>query len=293
MYAGEADGIADLERSVELARGSNAGALARVVNSLAVAYQVVGDLELAYRTRLESLRSAERSAPSPCSAGSRECSPTITTAAASGTRRFRWQTIFSAASKRVRRRSPRGRPTRSGRRCDSLGATSRAPIADADAALASGREIDEVQAVCFALAAGAHVFAVAGEPSRATELAGELLDSLRGGVGMQFAIINLPLLAAAARRLGLGDELRAALDGHTRLAVARLRARLPRRGLRHRSRHPRADRSEARRAEARLRAAEQLVAEGRASEADAQLERALAFYRSVRATAAVRELERR
>ena len=44
-------------------------------------------------------------------------------------------------------------------------------------------------------------------------------------------------------------------------------------------------------AETRLQSAEQLIADGRAAEADVQLERALAFYRSVTATRAVRECE--
>ena len=41
----------------------------------------------------------------------------------------------------------------------------------------------------------------------------------------------------------------------------------------------------------RLRAAEQLVGEGRRAEADEQLNRALAFYRSVGATRHIREGE--
>jgi hypothetical protein len=44
-------------------------------------------------------------------------------------------------------------------------------------------------------------------------------------------------------------------------------------------------------AEARLRAAEALTAEGRSAEAQVQLEQALAFYRSVGATAYVRRAE--
>jgi predicted negative regulator of RcsB-dependent stress response len=42
---------------------------------------------------------------------------------------------------------------------------------------------------------------------------------------------------------------------------------------------------------ARLRAAEQLVAEGRTAEADVQLQQALAFYRPVAATRFIREGE--
>jgi hypothetical protein len=44
-------------------------------------------------------------------------------------------------------------------------------------------------------------------------------------------------------------------------------------------------------ADARLCAAEKLVGEGRRTEADEQLQRALAFYRSVGATRYVREAE--
>jgi hypothetical protein len=44
-------------------------------------------------------------------------------------------------------------------------------------------------------------------------------------------------------------------------------------------------------AEARLRAAEQLVGEGRRAEADEQLQQALAFYRSVGAMAYVSQCE--
>jgi thioredoxin-like negative regulator of GroEL len=43
--------------------------------------------------------------------------------------------------------------------------------------------------------------------------------------------------------------------------------------------------------EARLRAAEELMAEGRRAEADEQLQHALEFYRSVGATRYVRECE--
>src|SRR5207248_2114864 len=49
---------------------------------------------------------------------------------------------------------------------------------------------------------------------RTAALSRELLESLRRGVRMQFAVINLPAFACAAVRLGLGDELVQALAGH-------------------------------------------------------------------------------
>jgi len=292
VYAGEGDGIADLERAVELARGSSAGAVARVVNSLAVAYQVAGDLELAYRTRLESLRSAER-------IGSDSLLRWFAGVLADHHyRRGEWTEAMSMADDLLRGVEA-GTPTVAawqvyGVRAEMRLARGDLPgaVADADAGLASGRQIDEVQAICFALAVAAHVLSVASEPARATELAVELLDSLRSGVDMQFAIINLPLLASAARRLALGDDLAAALDGHTEspwlesaraylgsdfVTAADILGRIG---------------SKPDEAEARLHAAEKLLADGRVADADAQRARALAFYRSVNA-AAVRELELR
>jgi hypothetical protein len=55
---------------------------------------------------------------------------------------------------------------------------------------------------------------IASGRERALALARALLDSLRRGVNMQFAVINLPLFASAALRLGLGEDLASALDGH-------------------------------------------------------------------------------
>ncbi len=117
------------------------------------------------------------------------------------------------------------------------------------------------------------------------------LDALRRGDALQFAVINLPTFAAAARRLGLTNELGAALAGrtttrwtdavgaYTRGEFERAADVLDRIGAR-----PEA-------AEARLRAGEQHAAAGRAAEAAEQLQRALAFYRSVGAVSCLGESE--
>jgi thioredoxin-like negative regulator of GroEL len=106
---------------------------------------------------------------------------------------------------------------------------------------------------------------------------------------MQFAVVNLPMLACAVLRLGLTDEVVDALASHpespwTEAARAYLdhdfagaAEILARTGAKPDE------------AEARLRAAERLVAEGRRSEADEELARALDFYRSVGATRYLRE----
>ena len=136
------------------------GLAARVVNTLAVAYQVVGDLELAYRARLESLPSASGSARSRCSAGSGACSPTTTTGAASGARRCRMADELLTGRQRRDRRTCR--PGRSYavraemRRRDGRPATGRSRMRKLLwRVVARSRRC---QAVCYVLAASAHVF---------------------------------------------------------------------------------------------------------------------------------------
>ncbi len=293
MRVGEGDdgGIADLERSVELAVASGAlGVQARALNNLAAAHQSRGDLERGYRRRLEGARAAERLGSkflqhwfeailvdhlyrrgdwdeAQRAAELLLADPDATAHIAS------WQLLAVRALLRLAKG-------------DDAGAR-----ADADDALASGRAVGEVQAVTFVLPATAHILTMTSEAMRATELVRELMALLRDRARMDFAVINLPLLASAALRLGLGDEV---VDGLAR--------------------HPESPWTEAARAyldhdftgaaeilgragakpdeaEARLRAAEQLAAGGRRAEADEELARALDFYRSVGATRYLREAE--
>jgi hypothetical protein len=135
------------------------------------------------------------------------------------------------------------------------------------------------------------VFAVVGERERALPLARELIDALARGVDVQFAVINLPHFAAAARELGLSDELLTAVaERRSTPWVEEVRAYASgdyagAAGI------LRQTGSKPEEAEARLRAAEQLVAERRRAEADEQLQQALTFYRPVGATAYVGECE--
>ena len=215
VYLGDRGGVDDLERGIRLAAASGAvGVLSSAHNALAVAHQVLGDLELAYRARLEGAASAERLGSESLmrwfqgvltdhhyrrgewEAALRMADDLLAWVEAGSTTRVTWQ-VFTVRSEI---RLARG---------DADGA-----IADADAAVASGRAIGEVQAVCYVLAAGAHVLSIAAGPERAVPLARELLELLRRGVDMQFGAINLPMFASAAVRLGLGDELVDALGGH-------------------------------------------------------------------------------
>ncbi len=87
-------------------------------------------------------------------------------------------------------------------------------IRDAESALATGRAVEDPQAVFFVLPACAHVFSLASERGRAVPLAREFLEALSRGVGMQFAVINLPTFASAALQLDLARELLGALADH-------------------------------------------------------------------------------
>ena len=215
VTAGDSGGIDDLERSTELALASGSlGVHARVANGLAVAHQMLGDVELAYGIRLEGERTAEQ-----LGAGSllrwyqgvlidhhyrrgdwdeahRSADDFIAGGEAGSTNVLAYQVYAVRAELRLAKG-------------DAAGA-----LADAEQALSAGRANAELQAVGFVLPACAHVFALASERERAAALARELLESLRRGVRMQFAVINLPAFACAAVRLGLGDELVQALAGH-------------------------------------------------------------------------------
>jgi plasmid replication initiation protein len=108
---------------------------------------------------------------------------------------------------------------------------------------------------------------------------------------MQFGVINLPLFASAALRLGLADELAEALGRHpvsrwTRAVEAYLAGDFAAAAAMLRAIGSKPDE-----AEASLRAAGKLAAEGRFAELEEQLQPTLRFYRSVGATRYLRECE--
>ena len=285
LYNGDPGGLDDLERSVVLASGTRAaGTLTRALNSLSVAHQVRGDLEAAYAARLEAAQTAVRTG-----------SETLLRwfGGALGDHRYRlgqWDAALETADGFIATVEA-GTPNVASWQAYGIRAEIRLARGDLDGALTdaefgldAARAVGELQSVTFALALGAHVYALASGPERALPVARELLDSLQAGVDMQFAVVNLPLFAAVTDRLGLLDELAAALASRPAtpwVEVVRVSAAgdfvaaadiLQRIG------------SKPDEAEARLRAS----LDGNAGE---QLERALAFYRSVDATFFVRECE--
>jgi hypothetical protein len=215
VFAGDAEAVADVEKSVELARAGNAaGTLARALNNLAVAHQFLGNLETSYAVRLEAREISERTGSESLlrwfdavlvdhlyrrgewDEALRTADAFLATVEAGAPNIVSWQ----AYAVRSEMRLARG---------DRAGA-----IADAEAALAAGTAVDEVQALIFPQAIAAHVFSTASENERARAVALELLEWLRNGNDMQFSVINLPPFAVAASRLGLMDELVQALEHH-------------------------------------------------------------------------------
>ena len=292
LNLGDPSGLEDIEQGIEVAAAAGAfDALARGYNALAVAQQQVGDLDAGFAARLEGERVAER-------IGSRGWLRWFKGVLVDHRyRRGEWDEALRAAdafiaeieagsphyssfqvySVRAQMRSAKG---------DSAGA-----IRDAERALTAGRVLDEPQALLFVLAGCTHVFVLESESDRAVALARELLDALSRDVRLQFAVVNLPAFVSALVTLDLVPELVGVLSeqletpwtevmrayAHADFAAAA--------EILHRTG------SRPEEAEARLRAAEQLVAAGRLTEADDQLQQALAFYRSVNATRFVRECE--
>jgi tetratricopeptide (TPR) repeat protein len=166
-------------------------------------------------------------------------------------------------------------------------------VDDAVRALEFARSARDPQALYPALALAARAQAVAGRPREAADAADELLERVGRSDQVPVAYLWLLDLALTLRDLGRGAELIQAtadarkptpwLAGGRAVAAGDLEAAagiyasigaLPEE------------------AHVRFRAAAFLVADGRHAEADAELERALRFYRQVGATAALEAGER-
>jgi tetratricopeptide (TPR) repeat protein len=163
--------------------------------------------------------------------------------------------------------------------------------ADANRAIELGRIGKDPQLVFPALAFGARVYCSV-EPRRANDLAGEFLAVWRS---TEWRVIPCEWLADLAVALFVLDRKEEVLEADERTsvrtpwldaAVAYVTGEISTAADIYASIGDRPSE-----AYARLRAAEVLVAKRRRAEADAELERALAFWRSVGATAYIREGE--
>jgi tetratricopeptide (TPR) repeat protein len=166
-----------------------------------------------------------------------------------------------------------------------------APVEDADRALELARRAKDPQLLYQTVAVGAHVLHQTGDIERATELAREFLTALEAGQALGFSVSAVHVLAWTLVAAGHGPELVAGLEPLQHFPWARAGAAFAA-GDPVRAADICAEMGAVtQEAYARLAAARMLVEEGRRAEADEQLHRALAFYRSVGATRYVREGE--
>ena len=289
---GDRHGLEDLTRSIEIATRAGAlGALSAAHNDLSAAYQMLGDLDAAYAARVEGARVAERVGSA---SQIRWFQGALTDALY---RRGEWDDALRKGDDFLRA-VDQGSPHVLTWQVSAIRAEIRfahddpaGAISDADTALAAGRSTGQPDVLCYILSACAHIFSLASDRDRASPLAREFLQAVSRGVAIGFAVINLPAFASAARLLDLADELVDVLADHPQTpwtAAARAYAQndfIAAAEILHQTG------SKPEEAEARLRAAEQLVSLGRRAEADAQLQPALDFYRSVGATRYIRDCE--
>jgi DNA-binding SARP family transcriptional activator/class 3 adenylate cyclase len=291
ITGGDAEGITDVERALDLASSSGTlGSIAGVNNNMAVAYQVVGDLERGFQARLEGARAAQqlgsdsqvrwfdgvltehRYSRGEWDLAERGADAFLEQIAAGEPHILGWQVHSVRAAIRVARGEIAG------------------ALHDTERALAEGRRAGEVQSVAYVLAAAAHIFALASEEERARVVVHEFVDTLRQGPHIEFAVIKLPVATIAASRLGLASELISAIAGYPRSRWTEAARAYLNGDFLTAADTVAAAGAKPEEAEARARAAEVLAREGRRPEAEAQLEAALAFYRSVGATRYLQEL---
>jgi len=161
-------------------------------------------------------------------------------------------------------------------------------IADASHSLHLARVAKDPQVLFPALAKGAHVFSEAGDWDQAMALAGELLEQLRiGRVSSALIADSLHVLAWTLARAGRAEELLAILP-EERLPWVQAASAFACGNLQASADICGAMGARTEEARDRLWLAGSLVDLQRRSEADIELQRALAFYRSVGATRYVR-----
>jgi hypothetical protein len=163
-------------------------------------------------------------------------------------------------------------------------------VADVDRGLALARRAKDPQILYQMIAGAAHVLYETGDVAQAVALAEEFADAIKAGEGLGFSVVSVHRLAWTLSAAGRGAELAGALEPYSEpwagAGVAFARGDPARAaaicaeigGL-------------TQEAYARLAAARLLVEHGRRAEADEQLNRALAFYRSVGASWYVRQGE--
>ena len=288
FYLGDPDGIADLERSVEIALAAGSHLASISYNNLAAMHRCAGDVRRDQELREEGLRLAERFGDGRTVRFLRGA--LIEHAYFGG----RWHDALREADRFVAE-CEAGSPHYLEANAHWIRALLRLARDEGERAAADALRADELareakdpQSLLPALGIHLRVELELGRLERAAALSAELLRKHPNVAPLPPAIE----LAWTAERLETADAVRewieaivvqsawndaalAILDGELEKA-ADLFAKIG---------------SLPDEARARLRAAERLVAAGRRAEADVQLQQALAFYRSVGATRHIREGE--
>jgi tetratricopeptide (TPR) repeat protein len=296
--AGDLGGIADLERSIEIATASAPGELARAYNNLATVYgEHVGDVPRERELRREAVRAAE-------SVGDRRLARysgaiLMYDDYAAGN----WDEFVAKAQDFIKESERLGGGYQDAFFHASLGEIALARGDDADAlaeaeqALALAETAGDPQVLLAALADASVINLELGNVDDAQKLARRLVDRASELRKTGSALGNFPFgarLGLAAAKLGIEPELRtvvaivpaenrwvrpfaALLDGEYAAAADGYAEMAP---------GPSPPE-----AYVRLHGGKRLLESGRADEARTQLERALAFYRPAGATRYVREAE--
>jgi len=281
--------IADIEHSIEIALSINSPEAARGYNNLSAMVWYAGDFRRSHELREETMRIAQRLGAASIYRYARSNLPMYLHAAG------RWDEAVRLADEIVAESehdsfygeefARRARALIRLARDDRAGA-----LDDAQRGLEVARRAKDPQTLLPALAVGVRVNFELGLGDVAVQTGAELVRELT----LRPASINIewvPIMGPMAARVGLAGEISTALEPHrgstwVDAALAVVDERFSEAADR-----LRAIGDAANEADARLWAAEQHAAAGRHAEASAELDLALAFYRSVGATRYIRQGE--
>jgi hypothetical protein len=284
VYSGDLTGLDDLERSIEIAIAARAPEASRGYNNLAALRWGLGDIRSA-RTLFGEAAAVAEQLGGPTGSFSRSFETVLLFSGGEWDEGMRRADEFLAAcdagaphynESGVRLRRARARLSRD----DVQGA-----LTDLAKTMEPARAAGDPQALVTALVLAARLFVEAGQVDKGTALAHEAL----AGDPVFWAISDL---AWVARLLDIAAEFgewiqRTPIETKWHEAARALLERDFRSAADVFADIGALDDE----ALARLRAAEQLVADGSRAAADEQLQRSLAFWRSVRATRYIREGE--
>jgi class 3 adenylate cyclase/tetratricopeptide (TPR) repeat protein len=287
--SGEMSGIDDLEQSLVLAESAaSPTAICRAQLNLASVLWLRGDLTRSATILDESSEVAERS-------GQTQRLRSIHADIATGRfARGQWNESLRFIDGFIAEIEA-GRPHYSAPYCYSARARIRSArddtagaLADIERALELARLAKDPQCLYPALAVAAHVLMESGNAERATVLVDEFLAGLADGVNLGWTMDHLHVLASTLAALGRGEELVGVLPHRDYRWVEAAKARAQG-DLRRAADICAAMEARTEEAADRLHLAEALVERGRRSEADVELQQALAFYGDVGATRYLRE----